>query len=123
MGIVVFRSTTPCHLTITATDLEKPRSPIETWSGEEFHVRVGMEHSRWFERLLGELGFEVWIGDPAEIKRRRVKRQETDRKDAQLLLKLLMEDRFPRIWVPSPEIAICVNCFGTVIGWYRCERR
>ena len=33
-------------------------------------VRVGMEatgHSRWFERLLAELGFELWIGDPAEI--------------------------------------------------------
>jgi transposase len=34
-------------------------------------VRVGMEatgYSRWFERLLAELGFEVWIGDPAEIR-------------------------------------------------------
>jgi transposase len=70
------------------------------------HVRVGMEatgYSRWFERLLAELGFEVWIGDPAEIKAKRVKKQKTDRKDAQLLLKLMMEDRFPRIWVPSPE--------------------
>ncbi len=70
------------------------------------HVQVGMEatgYSRWFERLLAELGFEVWIGDPAEIKAKRVKKQKTDRKDAQLLLKLMMEDRFPRIWVPSPE--------------------
>src|SRR6266404_1795164 len=70
------------------------------------HVRVGMEatgYSRWFERLLAELGFEVWIGDPAEIKAKRVKKQKTDRKDAQLLLKLMLEDRFPRIWVPSPE--------------------
>ena len=69
-------------------------------------VRVGMEatgYSRWFERLLAELGFEVWIGDLAEIKTKRVKKQKTDRKDAQLLLKLMMEDRFPRIWVPSPE--------------------
>jgi hypothetical protein len=24
-------------------------------------------YSRWFERLLAELDFEVWIGDPAEI--------------------------------------------------------
>ena len=70
------------------------------------HVRVGMEatgYSRWFERLLAELGFEVWIGDPAEIKAKRVKKQKTDRQDAQLLLKLMREDRFPRIWVPSPE--------------------
>ena len=70
------------------------------------HVRVGMEatgYSRWFERLLAELGFEVWIGDPAAIKAKRVKKQKTDRKDAQLLLQLMMEDHFPRIWVPSPE--------------------
>ena len=45
----------------------------------------------------------MWIGDPAEIKAQRVKKQKTDRKDAQLLLKLMMEDRFPRIWVPRPE--------------------
>ena len=45
----------------------------------------------------------MWIGDPAEIQARRVKKQKTDRKDAQLLLKLMLEDRFPRIWVPSPQ--------------------
>ena len=70
------------------------------------HVRVGMEatgYSRWFERLLAELGFELWIGDPAEIKTRRVKKQKTDRKDAQLLLRLMREDNFPKIWVPNPE--------------------
>ena len=69
-------------------------------------VRVGMEatgYSRWFERLLAELGFELWIGDPAEIKTRRVKKQKTDRKDAQLLLRLMREHTFPKIWVPSPE--------------------
>jgi transposase len=70
------------------------------------HVRVGMEatgFSRWFERLLAELGFELWIGHAAEIKTRRVRKQKTDRLDAQLLLKLMLEDRFPRIWAPSPE--------------------
>jgi len=30
-------------------------------------------------------------------------RKKTDREDARLLLKLPLEDRFPRIWVPSPE--------------------
>jgi len=39
----------------------------------------------------------------AEIKTRRAKKKKTDREDARLLLKLLLEDRFPRIWVPSPE--------------------
>ena len=52
-------------------------------------VRVGLEatgYSRWFERLLVELGFEVWIGDAAEIKKKRVRKQKTDREDARLLL-------------------------------------
>ena len=69
-------------------------------------VRAGMEatgHARWFERLLAELGFELWIGDPAEIKTKRVRKQKTDREDARLMLKLLRENRFPKIWVPSPE--------------------
>jgi transposase len=69
-------------------------------------VRVGMEatgYSRWFERLLVELGFELWIGDPAEIKTKRVRKKKTDRQDAELQLNLLLENRFPLIWVPSPE--------------------
>src|SRR5450432_1574287 len=69
-------------------------------------VRVGMEatgYARWFERLLAELGFELWIGDPAEIKAKRVRKQKTDREDARLMRKLLLENRFPRIWVPDPE--------------------
>jgi transposase len=69
-------------------------------------VRLGMEatgYSRWFERLVAELGFELWIGDPAEIKAKRIKKQKTDRKDAQLLLRLMLENNIPQIWVPSPE--------------------
>jgi transposase len=69
-------------------------------------VSVGMEasgHGRWFERLLHELGFELWIGDAAKIRTQRVRKQKTDRQDAQLLLQLLLEDRFPRIWVPDAE--------------------
>jgi transposase len=69
-------------------------------------VRVGMEasgHARWFERVLAELHFELWIGDAAEIRSKRIRKQKTDRQDAQLLLRLLLEDRFPRIWVASWE--------------------
>jgi transposase len=69
-------------------------------------VRVGMEASgqaRWFERLLEELGFELWVGDAAEIRAKRVRKQKTDRQDAQLLSRLMLENRFPRIWVASWE--------------------
>lgn len=89
------------------------RKLMHTAEAESFYrglngnrVRVGMEatgHARWFERLLSELGYEVWIGDPATIRAKRVRKQKNDRQDAELLLQLLVEDRFPRIWIPSPE--------------------
>lgn len=69
-------------------------------------VRVGMEasgHARWFERLLAELQFELWIGDAAAIQSKRARKQKTDRQDAQHILKLMLKDDFPRIWVPSAE--------------------
>ena len=62
-------------------------------------VRVGMEvtgYSRWFERLLAELGIEVWIGDAAEIKTKPVRKQKTDREDARLMLRLMRENNFSR---------------------------
>jgi transposase len=76
----------------------------QTLKEEGVAVRVGMEasgHARWFERLLCELQFELWVGNAAEIRTKRVRKQKTDRQDAQLLLRLMMEDRFPRIWVPD----------------------
>jgi transposase len=69
-------------------------------------VRVGMEASgfgRWFERLLAELQLELWIGDAAEIQSKRARKQKTDRQDAQHIVKLMLKDDFPRIWVPSWE--------------------
>ena len=73
-------------------------------AGEQ--VRVGIEASgnmQWFERLLAELGFELWIGDAGKIRAMQVRRQKTDRRDAEQLLDLLESNRFPAIWVPSAE--------------------
>lgn len=67
-------------------------------------VLVGLEasgQSQWFERLLAESGHELWIGDAGKIRASAERKQKTDRRDAELLLRLLEEDRFPRIWVPS----------------------
>ena len=67
---------------------------------------VGIEatgSTQWFERLMAECGHELWVGDPAEIRARRVRKQKTDERDALHLLDLLLTNRFPRVWVPSPE--------------------
>jgi transposase len=70
-------------------------------------VRVGMEavgNSQWFETMLAELGHELWIGDAAQIRRLVVRAQKTDRRDAWHILELLLDGRFPRLWVPSGAV-------------------
>jgi transposase len=67
---------------------------------------VGMESTgncQWFVELLGRLGHELWIGDAAKIRASEVRQQKHDRRDAALILKLLREGRFPRVWTPSSE--------------------
>src|SRR5712691_2961345 len=62
-------------------------------------VRVGMEasgHARWFERLLAELQFQLWIGDAAEIQSKRVRKQKT---------------RFGWLHGPAGDAAICWSCW------------
>jgi len=68
-------------------------------------VLVGLEasgQSQWFERCLAELGHELWIGDAAKIRASTERKQKTDRRDANLLLELLEQERFPCVWVPKP---------------------
>ena len=60
-------------------------------------MRVGIEasgHARWFERLLAELGYELWIGNPAEIRAAAPRKQKTDARDAEHLLHLLSSGQF-----------------------------
>jgi transposase len=67
-------------------------------------VLVGLEacgNTHWFEDMLERFGHEVWIGDAAEIRASYVRKQKTDKRDAAHILKLLMEQRFPRLWRPS----------------------
>jgi transposase len=70
-------------------------------------VRVGIEATgsmQWFVNQMEELGIECQVGHPAEIRAAEPRKQKHDRRDADLILKLLMEDRFPAIWLPSKEL-------------------
>jgi transposase len=67
---------------------------------------VGVEacgNSQWFLELLQQLGQEVWVGDAAQIRASYVRKQKTDKRDAAHILRLLVEGRFPRLWMPSAE--------------------
>ena len=63
-------------------------------------VIVGLEtggYSSWFEAMVEELGHTVWLGHAAEIRRRGNWRQKNDRRDAELILDIMLRGDFPRI--------------------------
>jgi transposase len=67
-------------------------------------VVVGLEacgQTQWFEELLERVGHEVWIGDAAQIRASYVRKQKTDRRDAAHILRLMIENRFPKLWRPT----------------------
>jgi transposase len=70
-------------------------------------VRVGIEATGsmvWFVNLMEELGIECQVGHPAKIRAAEPRKQKHDRRDADLILTLLVENRFPAIWLPSKEL-------------------
>ena len=79
----------------------------EFYAALEPPVVVGIEATgamQWFLELLEELGVECRVGHPAKIRAAETRKQKHDRRDARLLLDLLlMKDRFPEIWMPSTE--------------------
>ena len=69
-------------------------------------VLIGMEatgNSQWFIELVEDMGHEMWIGDAAQIRASYVRKQKTNKRDAAHILKLLVENRFPRLWAPDRE--------------------
>src|SRR5262245_42172327 len=82
----------------------KVRKFYEQFGGQQ--VVVGFESSgyaAWFEELLEELGYEIWIGHATVIRSFARRRQKNDRRDADLILELLVSGDFPRIHRYSPE--------------------
>jgi transposase len=62
---------------------------------------VGIEASctaQWFEQMLSELGHELKVGNPSQIRARARSRHKSDKRDADLLLDLLLKDEFPALW-------------------------
>ena len=87
---------------------ETSERKLEHSSGEarEFYASlpapalIGVEatgNCQWFLDLMMELGHQVLVGDAAQIRASYVRKQKTDKRDAAHVLKLLREDRFPRI--------------------------
>lgn len=67
---------------------------------------VGIEASctaAWFEHLMQELGHELRVGNPTLIRARARSRHKSDKRDADLILDLLLKDEFPSLWRRSIE--------------------
>jgi len=79
----------------------------EFYAALEGPTVVGIEATgsmQWFLGVLEELGIQYRVGHPAKIRAAETRKQKHDRRDARLILDLLvMEDRFPEIWMPSME--------------------
>jgi len=70
-------------------------------------VLVGIEATgsmHWFLNLMEELGIECRVGHPATIRAATPRKQNNDRLDADLILKLVVDNRFPAIWLPTKEL-------------------
>ena len=99
-----------CWLDTETGETEERRLEHASGEGEKFYrglsapALIGMESTgncQWFVEMATSAGHEVWIGDAAKIRASDPRQQKHDRRDAALILKLLLEKRFPRIWVPS----------------------
>jgi transposase len=67
---------------------------------------IGIEASAragWFENMLFETGHKLFVGNPVLIRKRATSRHKNDRRDAELILELLLRDEFPTIWRRPPE--------------------
>lgn len=66
---------------------------------------VGVEsvgYAEWFHGMLEELGHQVVVGDARLIRLYARRRQKNDRRDAALLLDLLLRGEFPAVHRPCP---------------------
>jgi len=67
---------------------------------------IGMESTgncQWFVEMVRSVGHDLWVGDAAKIRACEVRRQKNDRRDAELIMNLLLQGRFPRIWTATGE--------------------
>src|SRR5215467_3833463 len=107
------RQQTICYLTTETGELvscelkHSDKTGVSAFYAQfQGRVIVGLEasgYSPWFERLLEQLGCEVWLGHATEIRRRARWRQKNDRRDAELILELMLHDEFPRLHRPAAQ--------------------
>lgn len=96
----------------TTGEFEKRRLDHTNGEVREFYANlpepalVGIEatsYTLWFAELMSELGHELVVGDAAKIRASETRKQKCDDRDALHMMELLVEGKFPRIWLPGAE--------------------
>jgi transposase len=93
-------------------DVEKVREFYSSFSGSAV---VGIEASAkagWFEKVLTDAGHQLFVGNPVLIRKRATSRHKNDRRDAELILDLLLKGEFPAIWRRPPESNRVIEIMG-----------
>jgi transposase len=93
-------------------DLEQVR---EYYSSLPEPAIIGIEASAravWFENMLTETGHKLFVGNPVLIRKRATSRHKSDRRDAELILDLLMRGEFPAIWRRPEESNQVIEIMG-----------
>jgi len=91
---------------------EKVRDFYSSLSGPAF---IGIEASAraaWFENMIEETGHQLLVGNPVLIRKRAISRHKNDRRDAQLILELLLRGEFPAIWRRPSESSQIIETMG-----------
>jgi transposase len=76
---------------------------------------IGIEASgkaTWFENMLFETGHKLFVGNPVLIRKKATSRHKNDRRDAELILNLLMRGEFPALWRRPPESTEVIDIMG-----------
>jgi transposase len=106
MQTVAYCNTADGEVRVAELDHRKKDEVREFYAQFSEEVVVGLEasgYSTWFEAMLEEFGHTVWMGHATEVRRRANWRQKNDRRDAELLLELMLKGDFPKIHRPRKE--------------------
>jgi hypothetical protein len=83
-------------------------------------VLVGIEspgYSGWLERLLETLGRQVWVGDARQIRAAMTGTQKSDKRDAEPMVKLLLEGVFHGFGCRGQRTVLCGGSLPPSTAW------
>ena len=97
---------TVCWCDTATGEIKTQTLPHDVDKVSEFYqamppATVGIEATSkaiWFENLLAATKHKLMVGNPTLIRKKATSRHKSDKRDAELMLNLLLKDEFPTLW-------------------------